>query len=195
LGKVSKGKTAPEMMTDVLGTYDKLREQPVVEVSTVYYKEKPLCHAILPGGYEHVLLMGLPRAAEIRQALVERGIDAKDLILTPGSGGWLHCFISIKKKSASDAKDAILIALNAHSSLKGVVVVDDDIEVDDYESVEFALATRFGSKEQVIWLEGLRGSTLDPSASQSELTTIKWGLDLTLDMGADRRRFSKSEIP
>jgi len=195
IGKISRERSAPEMMTDVLGTYDKIREQPVVDILMTYYKEKPLCHAILPGGYEHVLLMGLPRAAEIKAAILERGIEARSIVLTPGSGGWLHCLISIRKKSASDGKDAILIALNAHRSLKGVIVVDDDIDVNDYEAVDFALATRFGRKDQVIWLEGLRGSTLDPSANQSELTTVKWGLDLTLDFRAERRRFLKSEIP
>lgn len=195
LGRISRVRSAPEMMTDALGTYDKTREQPVVDIVATYYKEKPLCHAILPGGYEHVLLMGLPRAAEIKAAILERGIDIGSIVLTPGSGGWLHCFISIRKKSASDGKDAILIALNAHRSLKGVIVVDDDIDVNDYEAVDFALATRFGSKDQLVWFEGLRGSTLDPSANQSELTTLKWGLDLTLDIRADRRRFLKSEIP
>jgi len=194
VGSISKSELAPESQVDILGTPDAERRQPVVRISGFYAKESPLYHAILPSGYEHKTLMGIPRAAAVWTALEGRGIEVSGLALTPGSGGWLHCVISIKKKTRTDARDAVLVALNAHGSVKGVVVVDEDINPEDYESIDFALATRLRERDQLITYEGLRGSSLDPSADRESHATLKWGLDLTLDTNEDKRRFMKEPI-
>jgi len=47
---------------DLTWTYDRVREQPVVEVERILIAEKEL-YLILPGGPEHKVLMGLPRAS------------------------------------------------------------------------------------------------------------------------------------
>jgi UbiD family decarboxylase len=138
--------------------------------------------------------MGFPRMAAIKHALIEKGIKVKDVNLTPGSGGWLHAVVSIEKVSESDGKDTIITVLNEHRSVKGVVVVDDDIDVSSYEDVDFAIATRLKERNQIIWIDGLRGSTLDPSADQDNQTTIKWGIDLTLK-GIDKSKYKKARIP
>jgi len=194
VGSISRSELVPESQVDILGTPDAERRQPVVRISGFYAKESPLYHAILPSGYEHKTLMGVPRAAAVWTALEGRGIEVRGLVLTPGSGGWLHCVMSIKKKTRTDARDAILVALNAHGSVKGVVVVDEDINPEDYESIDFALATRLKERSQLIAYEGLRGSSLDPSADRESHATLKWGLDLTLDINEDKRRFMKEPI-
>jgi UbiD family decarboxylase len=193
-GTISKDQVAPERQVDILGTLDSERRQPIVNVTGFFYKENPIYHAILPGGYEHRVLMGMPRAAAIWTGLERRGIYVEDLSLTPGSGGWLHCVISIRKKSKTDGREAILTALNSHGSVKGVVVVDDDVNPNEYEAVDFALATRLSNKGQLMYFEGLRGSTLDPSADRESHATLKWGLDLTLEPGPDKNRFRKEHI-
>ena len=194
VGSISRSELAPERQVDILGTLDAERRQPVVKISSFYAKEEPVYHAILPGGYEHKTLMGMPRAASIWAALERKGIEVRDIALTPGSGGWLHCVMSIRKRNVTDGKDAILTALNANGSVKGVVVVDEDIDPKDYESVDFALATRLQSKGQLLTFEGIRGSTLDPSADKESHSTLKWGLDLTIDLGEDKRRFRKEPV-
>ncbi|MEM3079459.1 MAG: UbiD family decarboxylase, partial [Thermoproteota archaeon] len=97
-GRIKIDLTAREWMTDILGLPDKPREQPVIEVDKVYWNENPIYHAILPGGLEHKLLMGYPAEVKIRERLVENNVDVKDVWLSSGSGGWLHCFVSISKK-------------------------------------------------------------------------------------------------
>jgi len=193
-GTISRDLVSPERQVDILGTLDSERKQPVVNVTGFYYKENPIYHAILPGGYEHRVLMGMPRAAAIWAGLERRGIEVEDLSLTPGSGGWLHCVISIKKRSKTDGREAILTALNSHGSVKGVVVVDDDVNPNEYEAVDFALATRLSSRGQLMYFEGLRGSTLDPSADRESYATLKWGLDLTLEPGSDKDKFRKEPL-
>jgi len=194
VGRISREETAPERQVDVLGTLDAQRSQPVVRISRVYCKSDPVFHAILPGGYEHKVLMGTPRAAAVWSALEGAGIEVMDIGMTPGSGGWLHCVISIKKNRATESRDAIMTAFNAHRSLKGVIIVDEDVNPNDYESVDFALATRLRAKGQLMAFHELRGSTLDPSANQETYATMKWGLDLTLGPKDERGRFKRESV-
>ncbi|MDP7983133.1 MAG: UbiD family decarboxylase, partial [Conexivisphaerales archaeon] len=78
------------------------------------------------------------------------------------------------------------------SDLKMVTVVDEDINPEDPEDVEFAIATRFQPDRDLIVLPGMRGSSLDPSSDQATLTTAKWGIDATAPMdGRDRFRRAK----
>ncbi len=186
--------TAREWMTDILGLPDKPRDQPVMEVDKVYWNENPIYHAILPGGLEHKLLMGYPAEVKIRERLVENNVDVKDIWLSSGSGGWLHCFVSISKKHDDEPFKVISLVMEAHGSVKGIVVVDDDIEPGSYENVDFALATRFQDKRKFYFFEAMRGSSLDPSSDQEKLVTSKWGLDLTLPVGIDRKRFLRSRM-
>jgi len=69
-----------------------------------------------------------------------------------------------------------------------VVVGDDDIDVFDDRQVEWALATRFQADDDILVIEGARGSTLDPSADG---TTAKLGLDATVPVGEDRELFRR----
>ncbi|MEM2058709.1 MAG: UbiD family decarboxylase, partial [Thermoproteota archaeon] len=163
-------------------------------VDKVYWNENPIYHAILPGGLEHKLLMGYPAEVKIREKLVENNVDVKDVWLSSGSGGWLHCFVSISKKREDEPFKVISLVMEAHGSVKGVVVVDDDIEPQSYEDMDFALATRFQDKRKFYFFEAMRGSSLDPSSDQEKLLTSKWGLDLTLPIGVDRKRFLRSKM-
>lgn len=193
-GRVSTDLTASEWMTDILCIPDKPRDQPVMEVEKVYFSENPIYHAILPGGLEHKFLMGYPAEVKIREKLVENDINVRDVWLSSGSGGWLHCFVSIFKKNDEEPRKIISLVMEVHRSVKGVVVVDDDIDPRNYEDVDFALATRFQDKAKFYFFEKMRGSSLDPSSNQETLLTSKWGLDLTLPIGTDKKRFLRSRI-
>jgi len=193
-GSVRIDLTAREWMTDILCLPDKPREQPVMEVERVYFNENPIYHAILPGGLEHKFLMGYPAEVKIREVLLENGVDVRDIWLSNGSGGWLHCFVSISKKNNEEPSKVISLVMEAHRSVKGVIVVDDDIDPRSYEDIDFALATRFQDKAKFYFFEKMRGSSLDPSSDQEKLLTSNWGLDLTLPKEIDRKRFLRSRI-
>ncbi|MEM2940317.1 MAG: UbiD family decarboxylase [Thermoproteota archaeon] len=193
-GRIRIDLAAREWMTDILCLPDKPRDQPILEVERVYSKENPVYHAILPGGLEHKMLMGYPAEVKIREKLVENNVTVKDLWLSSGSGGWLHCFVSILKRSDEEPYKVIRLVMEAHRSVKGVVVLDDDIDPRSYEDVDFALATRFQDREKFYFFENMRGSSLDPSSDQEKLLTSKWGLDLTIPTGVDRKRFIRSSM-
>jgi len=195
-GELSPFESAPEgPFVDITGTYDIVRSQPVLKVKNVYARPGALFYAILPAGLEHKLLMGFSREAAIWDSVRRVVPDVKAVRLTPGGCGWLHAVISIRKQKEGDAKNAILAALAAHPSLKLAIVVDEDINVDDPNDVEWAIATRFQPHKDLVIITGARGSSLDPSADQKLLLTSKWGIDATKPLNEPEENYTKAIIP
>ncbi|MCC7566508.1 MAG: UbiD family decarboxylase [Methanomicrobiaceae archaeon] len=170
---------------DITGTYDPIRREPVIEFTGMYVKDDPIYHGILPSGDEHRLLMGAPYEPKIYRAVGEV-TGVKDVLLTRGGAGYLHAVIQIKKRTQGDGKNAILAAFAAHTSLKHVVVVDEDIDIRDPDDVEFAIATRVRGDTDLLIVPGVRGSSLDPTRLPDG-TNVKVGVDATMVMGEEHR--------
>jgi UbiD family decarboxylase len=166
---------------DITGTYDPVRPQPVIEFTGMHLKQNFIYHGILPGGDEHKMLMGAPYEPKIYRAVA--GVtEVKNVVLTKGGCGYLHAVIQIKKSTQGDAKNAVMAAFAAHTSLKHVVVVDDDIDPYDPDEVEYAIATRVSGDRDVMVITGVRGSSLDP-CQREDGTNVKVGVDATMVMG------------
>ncbi len=179
---------------DILGTYDIVRKERVIEVRCITMRRNPIFQYILPAGYEHKNLMGLPREATIYRE-VSRVCECLDVRLTPGSGEWLNAIVKIRKKNEDDGRKAIEAAFKGHESLKYVVVVDEDIDIDNPEEVEWAISTRTQLDRDLILKPGEKGSSLDPSADQITRLTCKAGVDATIPLNSERERFKKARIP
>ncbi|MCD6342064.1 MAG: UbiD family decarboxylase [Thaumarchaeota archaeon] len=179
---------------DITGTYDIVRKQRVIEIECMTTRKDPIFQQILPAGREHKLLMGMPREAAIRKK-VSSVCDVVDVKLTHGGCSWLHCAISIRKKSDEDPRKAIEAAFEAHPSLKHVIIVDEDIDLSNPSELEWAIATRAQLDRDLILKPNQLGSSLDPSADQVTRRTCKAGLDATMPLDADRRKFVKAKIP
>jgi UbiD family decarboxylase len=178
-GKIYPGKEVDEgPFTDVTGTLDKVRKQPVIDVLKIMVKEDAYYHAIVPSGNEHQLLMGIPKEASIFENVIKICPNVKDVRLTPGGYHWLHAVISMKELTKGDAKNVILAAFSAHPSLKHVIIVDEEVDIDNPIEVEKSIATKFQADKNMILISGIRGSTLDPSSTENGLTT-KVGIDAT----------------
>ncbi|MBP7411067.1 MAG: UbiD family decarboxylase [Methanoculleus sp.] len=194
---VLEGSIGPEMaaegpFVDITGTYDPVRQQPVIEFSRMYLKEDPIYHGILPAGDEHKLLMGAPYEPKIYRAVSEV-TTVKDVLLTKGGAGYLHGVVQIRKNTQGDAKNAIMAAFAAHTSLKHVVVVDEDIDIHDPYDVEYAIATRVRGDTDIMIVTGVRGSSLDPMRL-ADGTNVKVGVDATMVMGREDE-FRRAEWP
>lgn len=179
---------------DILGTYDAVREGPVLELTKRRSVEDPILPVIVGGAQEHFILMGLPREPMILRAVRAVVPGTKAVRLTEGGAAWLHGVVSIEKRRDGDGRNAIMAALSGHASMKRVIVVDHDIDIFDDREVEWALATRFQADKGLLTVPHAVGSSLDPSASTDGLT-CKWGLDATLPMKTDRRPFTKGRLP
>ena len=191
IGKILRDEVAEEgPFVDVTGTWDTIRKEPVFEVDKIYYQDNPIWQVILPGWTEHRLLMGITQEPRILNIVRNAVPSVQDVFLTPGGAGWLHAVVSIRKRHEGEGKNAGIAALAAHPSLKRVVVVDDDIDVRDQESVEWALATRLKPDEGITFVNGARTSSLDSSNAGTGVGT-KWIVDATIPLNRDRRDFEK----
>ena len=196
VGRFLAGKRAREgPFTDITGTYDEVRMQPVYKVEEILVRPNPFFYAILSAGLEHINLMGFPREAAIWQAARKVTPTVQKVRLTPGGAGWLSAVITMEKHSEGDPKNVIMAAFAAHPSLKMVTVVDTDIDPDNPTEVEWAMATRMQPHEDIIIIKNARGSSLDPSADQEKLLTSKIGIDATKPLHKNPRLFEKAKIP
>ena len=163
---------------DLTDTYDKIRDEPVISLTRMHYKDNPYYHAILPAGNEHKLLQGLPQEPRIYNSVKNTLPTVQNVVLTEGGCCWLHAVVSIKKQTEGDAKNVMMAALSAHPSLKHCVIVDEDINIFDPVDVEYAIATRVKGDDDIFIIPKARGSSLDPVA-EIDGTTTKIGVDAT----------------
>ncbi len=167
---------------DLTETPDIIREEPTFTVEKIYTRPNYIYHALLPGGFEHKILMGMPREPTVFQEVKKSGIDIVDVSVNPGGTSWLHVLIKINKKSDEEGKNAILAAMKGHTSGKHFFVVDKDINIYNPLEVEWAMATRFQADKDLYTFPGEKGSSLDPSGDPNTRLTCKAGFDLTMPL-------------
>jgi 4-hydroxy-3-polyprenylbenzoate decarboxylase len=180
--------------TDITGTYDTVREEPVIKFNKMFVpKDEIIFHALLPASNEHKLFMGLPQEIKIINTLKRNGIYVKDLNLTNGGCAYFHAIISIKKINEEDGKNTIRYIFENVHPIKLVIVVDEDIDPHNIDGVEWALATRFQADKGLIILQNQRGSSLDPSTFKTGRTS-KMGIDATLPLNLKKSVFKRAQI-
>lgn len=177
---------------DITGTYDVVRKEPVIHITRVIHRKDPIYHGILPAGPEHLLMMGVPYEPRIYRSVGEV-TTVKNVVLTEGGCCYLHAVVQIEKQTEGDGKNAIMAAFAAHTSLKHVVVVDEDINIFDPNDVEFAIATRVKGDMDILIIPNVRGSSLDPRGAPDG-TTTKVGIDATKVL-VEKENFERAVIP
>lgn len=194
-GKISLHERHPEgPFVDLTETMDVIRNEPVMTVERITTRKNPIWHALLPGGLEHKLLMGLPREPTIYQK-VNQVVRCLDVSINPGGCSWLHAIVKIAKENEDDGKKAIHAAFQGHSSLKHVFVVDEDIDIYDTLEIEWAMATRFQGDRDLVLFPKSPGSSLDPSAEPENHLTTKMGFDLTAPIRTFAKSFQRVKYP
>jgi len=179
----------------MLQTYDLKREQPIFELEHLYFRNNPIFHDVLSGFSEHRLLMGMPMESKLNGELKKAYPQTKQVSITNGGCNWLHAVVQIKKKNELDPKKIIKKTFELHRSLKQVTIVDEDIDPNNAEAVEYAMATRFQADKDLIILTKVRGSSLDPSSDQKKLQTGKMGIDATRPFSKRQKGFEIAKIP
>lgn len=183
---------------DLTGTSDIIRQEPVFTVEKIYTRPNYIYHALLPGGFEHKILMGMPREPTVFDCVKKAGVDVIDVSVNPGGSSWFHVIVKINKKSEDDGKKAIEAAMKGHTSGKHFFIVDKDINIYVPLEVEWAMATRFQADKNFYLFTKQKGSSLDASADQITRETAKAGFDLTMRLDKvvkmTRTEFPKYEI-
>jgi UbiD family decarboxylase len=98
--------------------------------------------------------------------------------------------MSIETDRKGEARRALNLALS-FKNIKKTIIVNDDVNPEDNQEVEWALATRFQGDRDLIVLSDLRGQPIDPSSKEGFLTT-KIGMDATRPK---KEGFEKVDVP
>jgi 2,5-furandicarboxylate decarboxylase 1 len=107
-----------------------------------------------------------------------------DINVTYGGSSGLHVIVSMRTHREGHARNVGLELIKV-STIKHVVIVDEDIDVRDPVAVEWAIATRVQADRDIIIIPNLAGMPLDPS--QPRIPTglgAKMIVDATLPLGA-----------
>ena len=181
---------------DISGTFDVVRDEPVVIIRKITHRKNPIYQGLLPAYNEHRLLMGMPKEPTIYNAVNEVA-KCRNVLITPGGCCWLHALIQIEKRNADDGIKAAEAAHKGHGSLKHAIVVDDDIDLYDLADVEWAIATRMQADRNIKVWRG-PGSSLDATAEKIEgsdrLMTAKVAMDATIPWDKKRDKFLKANL-
>ncbi len=126
---------------------------------------------------EHLNLGRIPRESEMVEKLRER-FPSVTAVHYPSSGTHFHAYVALKQMRPGEARQVMLGLLGWDPYLKTVVAVDDDVDITRDEQVLWAMATHMQPHRDVVVVDGLPGSALDPSASGIG-TTSRMGIDAT----------------
>ena len=176
---------------DLTETRDFERQEPVFVVDCVTHRKDAMYQALIPGRFEHKILMGMPKEPTIYDE-VSKVVECKNVLVTMGGGSWLHGIVQIKKKCPDDGKKAIEAAFNGHKSMKHVTIVDEDVDIYEPNAVEWAMATRFQGDKDMIVRPDQPGSSLDPSGKHEpgkKTLTTKIGFDATIPFDVDKSKY------
>ena len=188
--------------------YSSQEKRQVIVVDAVTHRTNPIFHTIIPAELEHLLLGSIPRESTILSHLKRSFPGVLDVHLSLGGVGRYHLFVQIKKTHEGMPKNVIAGAFSSHYDVKHVVVVDEDVDVHDSSQVEWAIATRFQAKQDLVLIHDAQGSVLDPSTtvglpSQADGViplhyqglSSKMGLDATKPLVFSGHVFTKVKIP
>jgi len=158
--------------------------KPVVNVKCVTYRDDPIFRGSMEGNRpgwptENSFPECIAMSAAIWKHLQDCGIPGvTDVWLNP-VGTYLNIFVQIRKSYRGHAKEiasAIWGQSSAYWCFKNVMVVEEDIDIRDYEQLEWAFAFRVNAREDdIVMMPGTFGSVLDPSCRLEERDIYKYG--------------------
>lgn len=190
-GRITRDLDREGPFVDLTETRDFERQEPVFVVDCITHRRNAMYQALIPGRLEHKILMGMPKEPTIYNE-VSKVAECNNVLVTMGGGSWLHGVVQINKKNPGDGKKAIHAAFNGHNSMKHVVIVDNDVNIYDPNSIEWAIATRFQGDKDLLIMPGKPGSSLDPSGKHEpgkKTLTTKVGVDATIPFDIDKSKY------
>jgi 2,5-furandicarboxylate decarboxylase 1 len=184
-----KGKEKDGTLGESSGYYMSFSKSPMIHVTAITYRKGAYFHAIVPWGMEVDNLLCLIHGINFVPKMKKKIPSLKEIHLIPGTFG-SHVVMSIETDNKGEIRKVLTLALS-FTNIKKAIVVDEDIDPEDHQEVEWALATRFQGDRDLITLPDLRGQPIDPSSKEGFLTT-KIGMDATRPK---KEGFEKVDVP
>jgi 4-hydroxybenzoate decarboxylase len=174
---------------EFMGYYVEVGDNHVFQVTAVVARRDAVVHGILCGSPEDMRLLELAVATRVWQALMAanlRGI--LDVACVPQI---MSTVVRIDQQYEGHARQALLTAIGAnHDWSKSVIVVDDDVDIDDFNDVWWAYLTRGRADARALVIPDVPGFYRDPEKTHWG----RLGIDATAPYGR-KAEFERKRIP
>ncbi len=158
--------------------------RPVIRVECITHRNNPILRGTqegtLPGSYtENSMMSSIQRAAIAWNILEQQGIPGiANVHVHPVTNGTNIC-VAINKRYQGHAKQVAAALWGSGAAgwrYKHVIVTDDDIDISNYEALDWAIAYRVNAgKDDLVVFPGSFGSPADPSSPLEERDVGKLG--------------------
>jgi UbiD family decarboxylase len=132
-----------------------------MEVTAITHRENAVLQDVFSGHRDHMLLGSIAREGTIYNHVQQKFGNVVAVHMPFSACGRYTVYISIKKTEEGQAKQAALMALANVPNLHVVVVVDEDIDVFDEESVLWAVNFHVDPRRDVDLIKNVRAGS-DP---------------------------------
>ncbi|BCG65221.1 MAG: 4-hydroxy-3-polyprenylbenzoate decarboxylase [Methyloprofundus sp.] len=201
-GFIYPDEMAPEgPFGDHTGYYNEVGEFPVFTIERITQRQAPIYHSTYTGKPpDEPAILGVALNEVFVPILQKQFPEITDFYLPPEGCSYRMAVISMKKQYAGHAKRVMLGTwsyLRQFMYTKFVIVVDDDVDVHDWQEVVWAITTRMDPARDLTILENTPIDYLDFASPVSGLgskvgfdATNKWEGETTREWG---RTISMSE--
>ena len=182
-GFIYPGETAPEgPFGDHTGYYNEVDDFPVFTIERITQRQAPIYHSTFTGRPpDEPAVLGVALNEVFVPILQKQFPEIVDFYLPPEGCSYRMAVISMKKQYAGHAKRVMLGTwsyLRQFMYTKFVIVVDDDVNVRNWEDVIWAITTRMDPARDLTILENTPIDYLDFASPVSGLGS-KVGFDAT----------------
>jgi len=182
-GFIYPGETAPEgPYGDHTGYYNEVAEFPVFTIERITQRQAPIYHSTYTGKPpDEPAILGVALNEVFVPILQKQFPEIIDFYLPPEGCSYRMAVISMKKQYAGHAKRVMLGTwsyLRQFMYTKFVIVVDDDVDVRNWQDVIWAMTTRMDPARDLTILENTPIDYLDFASPVSGLGS-KVGFDAT----------------
>jgi 2,5-furandicarboxylate decarboxylase 1 len=184
-----KGEEKDGTLGESSGYYMSFSKSPTIQVKAITYRRGAIYHSIVPWSLEVDNLLYLVHGLDFVPKMKKEFPSLKQIHFIPGTFG-SHVVMSIDTDNRGEIRKVLTVALS-FTNIKKAIIVNEDIDPEDHQDVEWALATRFQGDRDLIILPDLRGQPIDPSSKEGFLTT-KIGMDATRPK---KEGFQKVDVP
>ena len=152
---------------EALGYMEAGGPAPVVEVSAICHRSSPVHHGYvqqLPPSDGHVVMeMGLlgPLWYYLSRQLRLEGI--RDMAVVPGSAGVTSLVVQLDRSSTAGVAGVGRALTKFGFGQKYIFLVDDDIDIHDAETVNWAVSSRVDPARDITIIDDTKTFQLDPS--------------------------------
>jgi 2,5-furandicarboxylate decarboxylase 1 len=197
---VLEGRILPDQMIEegpfgeFVGYLSPPGNAPILEVTAVTHRERPVYQAINGYGCETTMLRKYVLEASLLKVLHAAVPIVVDVEMTSGGLHRFHAVLQIRKSTPQHEgmqRNAILAAFGALKDLDLVIVVDEDIDIRSPHDVEYALATRMEASRDLFVVPDARGHEYIRVSKNG--VRAKLGIDATIPID-EKDRFARCEF-